>query len=51
MGQISCSKTLLKHYQYTLRKTQKSKDLIYTNGSLNDANTYDISGSLPDLQV
>jgi hypothetical protein len=51
MGQISCTETWLKHYQHMLRKYQKSTDLIYINGSLNDANKYELSGFLPDLQA
>jgi len=47
MGQIISPETSLKQYQYTLRKSQKSTKLFYTNGSLNDANKYDISGPYP----
>ena len=51
MRQISCPETSLQHYQYTLRKPHKSTDLVYTNGNLNYAHKYDLSGSLPDLQA
>jgi len=50
-GTDKLSRNVVKHYQYTLRKSRKSTDLIYTHGNLNDANKYDLSGFLPDLQA